>query len=180
MLGGSRALAALLGFVAVALVARSLGPAELGLLSMALAVFGWAQHAAECGLRSVVTAETGWRRAFLPLLSTYMILRMSCAAATATVTDAFLGVLGPDRVILPPRLMASEDFSDIAEGVRAPYTYWLFGGADPAAFAAADATASPPAGLPVNHSPHYAPMIQPTLDTGTAALVAAALAWLAP
>lgn len=102
------------------------------------------------------------------------------AAATATVTDAFLGVLGPDRVILPPRLMASEDFSDIAEGVRAPYTYWLFGGADPAVFAAADATMSVPAGLPVNHSPHYAPMIQPTLDTGTAALVAAALAWLAP
>ncbi|MCB2055030.1 MAG: oligosaccharide flippase family protein [Geminicoccaceae bacterium] len=95
MLGGSRALAALLGFVAVALVARSLGPAELGLLSMALAVFGWAQHAAECGLRSVVTAETGWRRAFLPLLSTYMILRMSCAAATATVVIGTTYVLAP-------------------------------------------------------------------------------------
>ena len=36
-----------------------------------------------------------------------------------------------------------------------------------------------PAGLPVNHSPHYPPVIQPTLDTGTAALVAAALRWLA-
>ena len=33
--------------------------------------------------------------------------------------------------------------------------------------------------IPVNHSPNFAPVIQPTLDTGTTALVAAALAWLA-
>jgi len=33
--------------------------------------------------------------------------------------------------------------------------------------------------IPVNHSPLFAPVIQPTLDTGTKALVAAALAWLA-
>ena len=34
--------------------------------------------------------------------------------------------------------------------------------------------------IPVNHSPNFAPVIQPTLDTGTEALVVAALAWLAP
>ena len=28
------------------------------------------------------------------------------------------------------------------------------------------------------HSPRFAPVIQPTLNTGTAALVAAAMAWL--
>jgi len=33
--------------------------------------------------------------------------------------------------------------------------------------------------IPVNHSPLFAPVIQPTLDTGTKALVAAAPAWLA-
>ncbi len=33
--------------------------------------------------------------------------------------------------------------------------------------------------IPSNHSPHFAPVIQPTLDTGTTALVAAALSWLA-
>jgi hypothetical protein len=33
--------------------------------------------------------------------------------------------------------------------------------------------------LPIqNHSPTFAPVIQPTLDTGTQALAAAALAWL--
>ena len=32
--------------------------------------------------------------------------------------------------------------------------------------------------IPVNHSPKFAPVIQPTLDTGTQALVVAALYWL--
>ena len=32
--------------------------------------------------------------------------------------------------------------------------------------------------IPVNHSATFAPVIQPTLDTGTEALVVAALAWL--
>ncbi len=34
--------------------------------------------------------------------------------------------------------------------------------------------------IPVNHSPSFAPVLQPTLDTGTQALVVAALAWLSP
>jgi hippurate hydrolase len=34
--------------------------------------------------------------------------------------------------------------------------------------------------LPSNHSPKFLPPLQPTLRTGTEALVTAALAWLAP
>ena len=34
--------------------------------------------------------------------------------------------------------------------------------------------------LPTNHSPKFLPPMQPTLRTGTEALVTAALAWLAP
>jgi hypothetical protein len=34
--------------------------------------------------------------------------------------------------------------------------------------------------LPSNHSPKFLPPLQPTLRTGTEALVAAALAWLEP
>ena len=97
---------------------------------------------------------------------------------TARVTEAFTGHFGADRVIAPPRVLGSEDFSDIARGVSAPYSFWLFGGADPAAFQAAEASGGL-AEIPVNHSPRFAPVIQPTLDTGTAALVTAALAWLA-
>ncbi|MGW3917390.1 hypothetical protein ACWEBX_38850, partial [Streptomyces sp. NPDC005070] len=35
-----------------------------------------------------------------------------------------------------------------------------------------------PTDIPVNHSPTFAPVIQPTLDTGVSALAVAALAWL--
>jgi hippurate hydrolase len=33
--------------------------------------------------------------------------------------------------------------------------------------------------VPVNHAADFAPVVQPTLDTGTAAMTVAALAWLA-
>jgi len=33
--------------------------------------------------------------------------------------------------------------------------------------------------IPVNHAANFAPVLQPTLDTGTQALIVAALAWLA-
>ncbi|WP_268245878.1 hypothetical protein [Streptomyces chryseus] len=32
--------------------------------------------------------------------------------------------------------------------------------------------------LPANHSPHFAPLIEPTLSTGIEALVVASLIWL--
>lgn len=100
------------------------------------------------------------------------------ADVTARVGAAFTATLGDDAVIVPPRVTGSEDFSEIADGVDAPYSFWLFGGTDPAVFADAVAQGRTK-DLPVNHSPRFAPVIQPTLDTGTAALVAAALGWLA-
>lgn len=99
-------------------------------------------------------------------------------AVTATVTDAFTAVFGTDAVITVPPMAASEDFSVIADGVGAPYCYWLIGGVDPAVYRAAEAEGRLATDIPVNHSPHFAPVLQPTLDTGTAALVTAALAWL--
>ena len=61
-----------------------------------------------------------------------------------------------------------------------PYTYWGIGGIDERQCTLRRPT---PVGsaqdIPVNHSPTFAPVIQPTLDTGTEALVVAALDWLA-
>ena len=74
---------------------------------------------------------------------------------------------------------ASEDFSDIPTALGAPYTYWGIGGIDLDTYRKAMA-AGHIEQLPVNHSPAFAPVIQPTLDTGTQALVVATLAWLAP
>jgi len=74
---------------------------------------------------------------------------------------------------------ASEDFSDIPSALGVPYTYWFIGGMDPAAYAAAEKAGRVAQDIPVNHSARFAPVIQPTLDTGTQALVVASLAGLA-
>jgi hippurate hydrolase len=79
------------------------------------------------------------------------------SATTTLVNDAFATFFG-DRCHALPQQSASEDFSDIPQALGVPYTYWGIGGTDPATFA---------------------PVIQPTLDTGTQALVVAAMAWLA-
>ena len=101
------------------------------------------------------------------------------AAVTSRVEAAFAAALGPDVTITAPRVLGSEDFSEIANGVGAPYSFWFFGGADPDAFRAAAAADRVATDIPSNHSPFYAPLIQPTLNVGTTALVAAALEWLA-
>jgi hypothetical protein len=71
----------------------------------------------------------------------------------------------------------------VFQPASAPCVYWLLGGADPACFA--DATtgadiAAAARGLPSNHSPLYAPVPQPTLATGIAALTTAVRTWLPP
>ena len=72
----------------------------------------------------------------------------------------------PGRVTELGRVTASEDFSRIPNAFGTPYFYWGVGGFE-------DAATAPP-----NHSPHFAPLVQPTLDTGTSALVVAASSYL--
>ena len=50
---------------------------------------------------------------------------------------------------------------------------------DPDLFARAEAAGRISQDVPVNHSAEFGPVIEPTLETGTSALVVAALAWLA-
>jgi len=59
-------------------------------------------------------------------------------------------------------------------------SYWGIGGVDPDTYQRAEAAGRVAQDIPVNHSARFAPVIQPTLDTGTEALVVAALAWLTP
>jgi hippurate hydrolase len=99
------------------------------------------------------------------------------AAVTARVADAFADSFG-DRAWELPQQSASEDFSDLPGALGAPYTYWGVGGIDPDVYAAAEEAGRIAQDIPVNHSATFAPVIQPTLDTGTSALVVAALAWL--
>ena len=98
-------------------------------------------------------------------------------ATTARVRAAFDVFFG-DRVQDLPLQSASEDFSDIPNALSVPYAYWGIGGIDPETFHRAAKAGRVSEDIPVNHSPSFAPIIQPTLDTGTQAMVAAALAWL--
>lgn len=86
---------------------------------------------------------------------------------TETVTAAFQRHFGADRVEQMTPATASEDFSVIPDAFGVPYTYWGNGGFLPGREVVG------------NHNPGFAPDPQPTLRTGTEALVVAALAYLA-
>jgi hippurate hydrolase len=101
-------------------------------------------------------------------------------AACARTKEAFDAFLGPGLVLDPGPVTASEDVGLLA-GPGVPCVYWLLGGADPALFSGVSGVAEATEivrGLPSNHSPLFAPVIEPTLRTGVAALACAARAWL--
>lgn len=100
-------------------------------------------------------------------------------ATTNRVAAAFGAHFG-DRAAEWAKQTASEDFSDIPRAAGVPYTYWGIGGTDPQTYRAAEKAGRVQDDIPGNHSPHFLPVPQPTLRTGTEALVVAALAWLAP
>ena len=70
-----------------------------------------------------------------------------------------------------PQQMASEDFSEIPAALARPSTYWGLGDVDPLTYQKAADRGRVDQDIPVNHSPTFAPVIQPTLDTGTQALL---------
>jgi amidohydrolase len=76
--------------------------------------------------------------------------------------------LGKDHVQVGEPILASEDFSYFTEQGIPSYYFWL-GGADPQKYT--EAKAGGPA-LPSNHSPLFAPVVDPALHLGIAAEVA--------
>jgi hippurate hydrolase len=99
-------------------------------------------------------------------------------AVTDRVARAFAAHFG-EHAISVPRESASEDFSRIPEAFGIPYTYWALGGIEPELWQRAEAAGTRSSTIPGNHSPAFAPVIEPTLRVGTEAIVVAALAWLA-
>ena len=84
-------------------------------------------------------------------------------------------------VIDPGPVPGSEDVGVLAIAAGAPCVYWMLGGADPGLFVGlttVEQLVELVVTLPSNHSPLYAPVVEPTLTIGTAALVSAAREWL--
>ena len=103
------------------------------------------------------------------------------AAVCAKLTELFNAGVG--LTLDPGPVTGSEDVGLFATEAGVPLGYWLLGGADPALFAGRTTLAEAKEvvdGLPSNHSPLFAPLIEPTLRTGVAALTSAARAWLVP
>jgi hippurate hydrolase len=98
--------------------------------------------------------------------------------ATERTRGLLRATLGEDRVIDPGPVTGSEDFGVFATSAGVPGCYWLFGGIEPATFLAAEAAGARDRDIPSNHSASFAPLVDPTIDTGVSALVGAALGWL--
>ena len=105
-------------------------------------------------------------------------LTVNDPATTDRVAAAFTTHFG-DHALEIDRQTVSEDFSNIPNAAGVPYTYWGLGFTDEKTYRAAE-KAGRLQDLPTNHSPKFLPPLQPTLRTGTEALVTAALAWLEP
>jgi hippurate hydrolase len=104
-------------------------------------------------------------------------LNVNDAAASARVAEAFRRYFSPQRVQHTGPAPASEDFGCFGTAWHVPSVYWFVGGTDPALYARAKAAGKLNA-LPVNHSPQFAPVLHPTLETGIEAMVVGACAWL--
>ncbi|SFR89029.1 hippurate hydrolase [Microbacterium sp. cf046] len=98
--------------------------------------------------------------------------------ATAQLTLAFDRAFGDGTVVDPGMFTGSEDVSWFAREAGAPLVFWFWGGIDQQKYADAKAGDTIDRDIPTNHSPYFAPVIQPTLDRGVDALVVAAREFL--
>ncbi|MFI0941576.1 amidohydrolase [Streptomyces sp. NPDC021020] len=94
--------------------------------------------------------------------------------ATRAVAADLAAHFGADRMLPLPPIAASEDVGLFGAAAGVPTVLWFWGGTDAAATLAAFQEGRMDQ-MPSNHSPEFAPVIQPTLTTGVEALAVAAL-----
>jgi hippurate hydrolase len=133
-------------------------------------------------IRRIVEAEADASRAPKPPqvtpLDHYELVRNDVDAG-ARVRSAFVERFGDERVVDIPAISASEDFGSFGGEWGVPSVFWTVGGTDRDACEQAK-EAGRLEELPTNHNPRFAPVINPTLETGVETLLAAAGAWLRP
>ncbi len=101
------------------------------------------------------------------------------ADGSARLTERFSAGIG--LTLDPGPVTGSEDVGLLATAAGVPCVYWFLGGSDPELFAGVTSMEEARAvvdRLPSNHSPLFAPVPEPTIRTGIAALTAAARVWL--
>jgi len=93
--------------------------------------------------------------------------------------SAFRAAFGDSSVLDPGEVSGSEDVGILATAAGAPLVFWILGGTEPSSYLAAAEAGTLDRDVPSNHSPHFAPVIEPTLTRGVEALLTAARTWLA-
>ena len=89
---------------------------------------------------------------------------------TTAAMTALKAELGDKAVIETEPLMGSEDFGALAAAIEVPSVFWMFGGHSQKRLDSGQ--------VPVNHSPFFAPVMEPTLSTGLRAALAVLLSKL--
>jgi amidohydrolase len=87
--------------------------------------------------------------------------------ATAELTGFLRGALGEENVLRSEPKMGSEDFGNLPGALGVPSVFWMFGGFDQSTVDSGT--------MPVNHSPRFVPVPEPTLWAGATAALAALL-----
>jgi len=102
---------------------------------------------------------------------------MNDEEATEPLEAVFSEAFDPyDRDI--GRLHGSEDFSILATSQNRPASFWVYGGVDPEKWDEAEKKGRVQEDIPINHSPFFAPVLTPTLQTGVDSYALAALRFL--
>jgi amidohydrolase len=76
------------------------------------------------------------------------------------------------------RLQGSEDFGILATAIGKPSCFFLYGGTDPELYDKAEREGRLTEDVPGNHSPYFAPVVQPTMRVGMEGYVVSALTFL--
>ena len=99
-------------------------------------------------------------------------------AVNDTITEALTEFFGTEAVLEATPATASEDFSELPKAFGVPYAYWFVGSFDAEKYQAAEEAGTVLTDVPANHSPFFAPELEPTLEIATKAQVVGALAYL--
>jgi hippurate hydrolase len=139
-----------------------------------------ARELVRAAIERIVRAEAAASAAPRPPELTWTIsapLLVSDPSATEVTVTAFADHFGAQRLLPMPVVNASEDVGVFGEAAGVPTVFWFWGGLETemAMAALSDGRID---SLPGNHSPYFAPVIEPTLSTGIQTMAVAALTWL--
>src|SRR3954452_8587444 len=134
-------------------------------------------------IRRIVEAEAAASGAPRPpeiTMTEHYPLTVNDPGRTARVAAALQAQFGEEAVReLAAPVSASEDFGSFGTEWGVPSVFWYVGGSDPGTYRRAEEAGRVADDIPTNHNARFAPVIQPTLQTGVQALIVAAIDGLA-